>query len=134
MNKQTGFLLIVLMGLTVFIPWSATEPSQYMIRPGTEPAPQSYPWIYPAWMFGFGSVVIGLLSLKRPLSSFVGASLAFCRGAFLFTVFAMSAIHSPPVHDRLIYALFVTSLCLLFYSGYTCAVWRSKSQKHDSTR
>jgi hypothetical protein len=132
MNKRTGFLLVVLMSLTLFIAWSATEPNQFLMRPGTEPAPQPYPWTYPAWMLFFGSVVIGLSSFKKPLARFVGAAISFLFGAFLVVILGMTVMHSPPVHDNLLYVLFFSSLGLLFFSGYACAIWRSKSHDKDS--
>ena len=132
MSKQTGFLLVVLTGLTIFIAWSATEPNEYMIRPGFEQAPQPYPWAYLAWMALFSFVVIAASALKKPLARFIGALTAFLLGAYLVVILALSIMHSPPVHGRLLYVMFFSSLCLLFYSGYSCSVWRSKSRARDS--
>ncbi len=132
MSKQTGFLIVVLMSLTIFIAWSAMEPNQFLIQPGTEPDPQPYPWGYPAWMLFFSSLVIGASSFKNPLARFVGASISFLLGSFLVVTLGMTVMHSPPVHDNLLYVLFFSSLGLLFYSGYTCAIWRSKSQVRGS--
>lgn len=132
MSKRTGLLLVVLTGLTIFIAWSATEPNQYLMSPSTEPAPQPYPWTYPAWMVFFGFVVIGLSSFKTPLARFVGASISFLLGAFLVMILGMTVMHSPPVHDNLLYVIFFSSVGLLFYLGYTCAIWRSNSQGNNS--
>ncbi len=132
MSKQTGLLLIVLTGLTIFIAWSATEPNQYMIRPGTEPAPQPYPWNYPAWTVLFGITAIGSMSLKKPLARFFGVLLSFIFGAYLVVILAMTVMHSPPVHDDLLIVIFFSSLGLLFYLGYTFAIWRQQSLGGDN--
>ena len=131
MNKRTGFLFIVLAGLTAFIAWSATEPNEYMAHPGLEPAPQPYPWGYLAWMTVFSAVIVGTFVLKNPLARFIGSLFSFSLGAFLVVILAMSVMHSPPVHDRLLIIVFFSSLGLLFYSGYTCAIWLSKGQAND---
>jgi len=125
-------MFLVLLGLIIFIAWSATEPNPYMIRPGTDPAPQSYPWGYPVWLLIFGIVVIGLSSLRAPRSRFVGAVVSFILGSLLSVELAMTSMHSPSVQGNLLYIMFFSSLGLLFYSGYTCAMWRSKSQASDS--
>ncbi len=132
MNKRTGVLLIVLTGLTVFIAWSATEPNEYMLRPGTEPAPQPYPWGSLAWMVVLGLAVFGAAIAKAPLARFLGATTSFLLSAFLVVILTMSVMHSPPVHDKLLYVAFFLSLGLLFYSGYTCSIWLSKSQGRGS--
>lgn len=124
LSKSTLLLLIAFTGLTIFIAWGATEPNQYMIRPGTEPDPQPYPWPYPAWMAVFGVVTTALLSLKRSSARFFGALISFLFAAFLVVVLAMSLMHSPPVHEYLLVVMFISSLGLLFYLGYAFAVWR----------
>ena len=134
MSRQSGLLLIVLMALTIFIAWSATEPNHYMMRPGTEPLPQPYPWNYPAWLVLFGIAVIGSVSFKKTLVRLVGVLVSFLFGGSLVVLLAMTVMHSPPVHEDLLYVIFLSSLGLLFYLGYTVAIWRQQGSGHDDAR
>ena len=131
-RNRYGFLIVFFVALTAWIAWSATEPNSY-IYDLEELRVHSYPWQYPAWMFVLGVVVIGLLSFKKPLWSFIGATLAFAVTAVLFTMLSATFMHSPPVHDSLFLATFFCGAGLLFVSGYTCAVWRSETLESTDT-
>ena len=130
MNKKYGLLIFLLVALTAWIAWKATEPNPYTYGPD-ESFVHPYPWQYAVWMFVYGTVVIGLLSFKKPLWSFIGATVAFGLAAFSFTILILGAMHSPPVHDSLFYVMFFTSIGLLFFSGYTCAIWRIGTRESD---
>ena len=127
MSKQTGFLFVLLVALTALVAWEAREPNLYTHGPNASAGDTPYYWVYPLWMFAYGAIVIGLLSLKRPLLRFVGASVSFALSAALLVLFGMTAMHSAPAHDTLIYILFFTSLGLLFYAGFCCARYCSQA-------
>ncbi len=71
------------------------------------------------------AIIIGLLSFKSALWSFVGAIAALGLASSSFTILALGMMHSPPVHGSLFFVMFFSSVALVFYSGYTCAIWRS---------
>jgi len=123
-RKKYAFLIFLLVTLTAWVAWRATEPNPYWHDPDV-PQVHIYPWQYPALMFVFGLVVIGLLSFRKPLWSFVGATLAFGTAAGLLVVLALTFMHSLPVHGTLFFVALFCSVGLLFVSGYTCAIWRS---------
>ena len=127
-----GFLIVLFVALTAWIAWRATEPNPYPYDPEGNFV-HAYPWQYPALMFVLGLLVIGLLSFRKPLWSFVGATLAFCVTTALFTMLALTLMHSPPVHGSLFFTTFFCGAGLLFVSGYTCAVWRSETPESTDT-
>lgn len=132
MKKRTGFLLVLLVALTVFVAWKATEPNPFYAGRDMDSFVHPYPWFYLGWMIAFSSLIFGISFLKRPLIRFVGALVAFLLGAFLTTILIFTVMHAPPVHDEMLLVVFFISSALLFYSGYTCALWRSK--RHDRDR
>ncbi|MDJ0758341.1 MAG: hypothetical protein QNJ19_03040 [Woeseiaceae bacterium] len=126
MNRQTTLLLVALTGLVLFIAVSATEPNDYLSRQGSEAAPQPYPWQYPVWLVVFGIVTIGSMNLSKTFARLIGVLISFVFSACLVVLLAMTVMHSPPVHINLLYVFFLSSLGLLFYLGYTFAVWRQE--------
>lgn len=106
------------------------EPAPVVIPIGPYVAPHAHPdaWKYAVWMFVYGLVAIGLLSFKKPLAAFVGATLAFALAAFSIVVLISGFRVFVPVHGSLTLVMFLCSLGLLFYSGYTFAVWTIESR------
>ena len=133
MKRRSGILLLILFALTAIVAWWANEPNPYnrLAMRATEDSP--YYWGYPLFVFGVGTLVVALLHLKSPKAQFVGAvsSLALCVAAFGISV--MSVMHAPPVHTvATILIFFSVSLALLFLSGFTLGVWKSKRDGHDN--
>ncbi len=126
-KKKYGLLIFFLIALTAWIAWRATEPNSYQAGPD-ESFVHPYPWEYTVWMFVFGVAVIGLLSFRKPLWSFVGSTAAFGLAAFSLTLLVLGIMHSPPVHGSLLFVMFYCGAGLLFISGYTCAIWRSEAR------
>jgi xanthine/uracil permease len=79
----------------------------------------------------FGTAVIGSVSFRKPLFRLVGVLVSFIFGGWLVVALAMTVMHSPPVHEDLLYVIFLSSLGLLFYLGYTFAIWRQQGSGHD---
>ncbi len=132
MNKRIIVLLITLAGFVLFIASRANEPNAYLSGVRGDGVPQPYPWQYPAWLVAFGLVTIGSVSLRKPLTRLIGVLISFVFSACLVVLLAMSVMHSPPVHFDLLYVMFFASLGLLFYLGYTFAVWRQQAGDADS--
>ncbi len=125
MRTQTKILLAVVVALTTLIAWRMMGPDFYRDGPDATPFTPPYDWYYPIWMAIYGSAVTVLLSFRSGKAMFFGSVAAVGFGVALFALLLVTVMHSHPVHSDLILIVLCTLLLLVFYSGYSFAMWRS---------
>lgn len=124
MRNRTILFLVLTLITTALVAWSGIVPNPYSNGPNNE-FDGPYPWNYPAWSIVFGSMVTASLSLSHALYRFVASVILAAAGMGMMFLLVLTTMHSPLAHEALFYVFLGWTIILLFYSGYTLAVWRA---------